>query len=189
VDRSIGASHYTLLASVSFYSNEHPFQSPGFNDFWQIGVRDPGQEGTTILKQDNRNDGGVFVFGSSATNTSTAPASAAGFATNGPSPYGVTGFRDFSLSWIPTESGTGDVFFRISDVGDTAVDSAILFDSVALLEDPPLFLLQAGDTLTRTTSDRCSADRTPCDLRSAPRDRRAGGRAWPARCSARPIAI
>lgn len=144
---------YTILARVSFYSNEHPFQSPGFNDYWQIGVRDPGQEGTTILKQENRNDGGVFVFGSSATNTSTAPASAAGFATNGPDAYGVTGFRDFSLSWIPTESGTGDVFFRISDVDDTAVDSAILFDSVALMEDPPLFFLRTGESLTRTTSD------------------------------------
>ncbi len=146
-----GGKLYTLLASVSFYSNEHPSQSSGFNDFWQIGVRNPGQDGTTVLKQENRND--VFVFGSTAANTSTAPGSAGGFTTNGPGSYGVTGFRDFSLSWIPTGSGTGDVFFRVSDVGDTAVDSAILFDNVALLEDPPLFLLQAGDTLTRTTSD------------------------------------
>jgi len=146
-----GGKLYTLFARVSFYSNEHPFQGSGFNDFWRIGVRNPGDEALTVLKQENRND--VFVLGSTAANTSTAPASAAGFTTNGPGAYGVTGFRDFSLNWTPTASGSGDVFFLVSDVGDTSVDSAIFFDNVALLEDPPLFFLRAGQTLTRTTTE------------------------------------
>jgi hypothetical protein len=141
---------YTLLGTVSFYSNEHPFEDPVFNDFWQFGFR---QGEMTVQKQENRNDLGVFVFGSTATNTSTAPAGAAGFTTNGPAEYGVTGFRNFSLSFTPTETGVGEVFFRVSDVGDTGVDSAIFFDAVALLEDPPLFFLRPGETLVRTTSE------------------------------------
>ncbi|MGH7365600.1 MAG: FecR domain-containing protein, partial [Candidatus Rokuibacteriota bacterium] len=146
-----GGKLYTILANVRFYSNEHPNQLKGFNDAWQIGVRHPGQYGTTVLKEETRND--VFTFQSTAENTSTEPASAAGFTTNGPGPYGVTEARDFSLSWTPTESGAGDLFFSIFDVGDTGVDSAILIDNVAVLEDPPLFFVQAGETLTRTTTE------------------------------------
>jgi len=144
-----GGKLYTILASVSFYSNEHPSQNAVYNDFWQIGVRNPGQNEGTVLKQENRND--VFVAGSTATNTSTALASAGGFQTNGPFAYGVTGFRDFSLQWTPSASGVGDLFLLVSDVTDSAVDSAILFDNIMVLEDPPLFFLQAGQSLTPTT--------------------------------------
>ncbi len=145
-----GGKLYTILASVSFYSNEHPSQSTVYNDFWQIGVRNPGQNEGTVLKQENRND--VFVAGNTTTNTSTAPANAGGFQTNGPSAYGVTGFRDFSLQWTPGASGVGDLFLLVSDVTDSSVDSAILFDNITVLEDPPLFFLQAGQSLTPTTS-------------------------------------
>lgn len=142
-----GGKLYTILASVSFYSNEHPNQSPGFNDFWQIGVRNPGQSVTTTLKRENRSD--VFTFLDTSVNTATAPASAAGYTANGPFPYGVTGFRDFSLQWTPTASGVADLSFLVSDVLDTNVDSAILIDSVAVLEDPPLFFVNAGEALRR----------------------------------------
>jgi hypothetical protein len=145
-----GGKLYTILASISFYSNEHPSESTGFNDFWQIGVRNPAQTEGTVLKQENRND--VFVAGNTTTNTSTAPASAGGFTTNGPAAYGVTGFRDFSLQWTPGTSGVGDLFLLVSDVGDSAVDSAILLDKIAVLEDPPLFFLRAGQSLTPTTN-------------------------------------
>ena len=145
-----GGKLYTILASISFYSNEHPSQSTSFNDFWQIGVRNPAQTEGTVLKQENRND--VFVAGNTTTNTSTAPASAGGFTTNGPAAYGVTGFRDFSLQWTPGTSGVGDLFLLVSDVGDSAVDSAILLDKITVLEDPPLFFLRAGQSLTPTTS-------------------------------------
>ena len=146
-----GSKLYIVQASVSFYSDEHPFQDPVFNDTWQIAARSPGQVGTTLLKQETRAD--VFPAGSTSVNTSTAPATGGGFTTNGPAPYGVTGFRDFSLQWTPTGTGVGDLIFTIFDVGDTAVDSAILIDNVAVLEDPPLYFLRAGSTMTRTTSE------------------------------------
>jgi hypothetical protein len=146
-----GGKLYIVQASVSFYSNEHPFQGPGFNDTWQITARSPGQTGTTLLKQEARTD--VFTPGNTTVNTATAPASGGGFTTNGPAPYGLTGFRDLTLQWTPTSTGAGELAFRIFDVGDTAVDSAILIDNVAVLEDPPLYFLRAGDTLTRTTSE------------------------------------
>lgn len=146
-----GGKLYIVKASISFYSDEHPFQSPAFNDTWQIAARSPGQNGTTLLKQETRSD--VFTAGSTSTNTSTAPASGGGFTTNGPGPYGVTGFRDFKLQWMPTASGAGDLLFTVFDVGDAAVDSAILIDNVAVLEDPPLYFLRAGDTMTRSTSE------------------------------------
>src|SRR5689334_19955103 len=146
-----GGKLYIVQASVSFYSDEHPNQSSIFNDTWTISTRSPGQTGTTLLKQEARND--VFTLGNTTLNTSTVPASGSGFVTNGPSPYGVTGFRDFSLQWTPTASGTGELLFSIFDVGDSSVDSAILIDNVAVLEDPPLYFLRAGDALTRTTSE------------------------------------
>ena len=146
-----GGKLYIVQASVSFYSDEHPSQPAGFNDTWQITARSPGQTATTLLKQETRAD--VFPAGNTTVNTATAPASGGGFTTNGPSPYGLTGFRDLTLQWTPTSTGAGELAFRIFDVGDTAVDSAILIDSVAVLEDPPLYFLRAGDTLTRTTSE------------------------------------
>ena len=146
-----GGKLYIVQASVSFYSNEHPSQSSIFNDTWTIGTRSPGQTGTTLLKQETRTD--VFTPGNTTVNTSTAVASGGGFVTNGPAAYGVTGFRDFSLQWTPTASGTGELLFSVFDVGDTSVDSAILIDNVAVLEDPPLYFLRAGDTMTRTTSE------------------------------------
>jgi len=146
-----GGKLYIVQASVSFYSDEHPNQSSIFNDTWTISTRSPGQTGTTLLKQEARND--VFTLGNTTVNTSTVPASGGGFATNGPSPYGMTGFRDFSLQWTPTASGTGELLFSIFDVGDSSVDSAILIDNVAVLEDPPLYFLRAGDTLSRSTSE------------------------------------
>ena len=146
-----GGKLYTVLASVNFLSNEHPFQGPGFDDTWQISARSPGETSFTLLKQETRNS--VFIQGNTSVNTSTAPASGAGFATTGPAAYGVTGFRDFSLPWTPTGSGTADLAFNIFDVGDASVDSAILIDQVAILEDPPLYLVRSGETLTRTTSE------------------------------------
>lgn len=146
-----GGKLYIVQASVSFYSDEHPSQSAGFNDTWQITARSPGQTATTLLKQETRAD--VFPVGNTSVNTATAPASGGGFTTNGPGPYGLTGFRDLTLQWTPTSTGAGELAFRIFDVGDTSVDSAILIDNVTVLEDPPLYFLRAGDTLTRTTSE------------------------------------
>jgi hypothetical protein len=146
-----GGKLYIVQASVSFYSDEHPGQPLLFNDTWTISTRSPGQTGTTVLKQETRAD--VFTLNNTSANTSTAIASGGGFVTNGPSAYGVTGFRDFSLQWTPTTSGTGELLFSIFDVGDSSVDSAILIDNVAVLEDPPLYFLRAGDTLSRTTSE------------------------------------
>ena len=146
-----GGKLYIVQASVSFYSDEHPSQSAGFNDTWQITARSPGQTATTLLKQETRTD--VFPVGNTTVNTSTAVASGGGFTTNGPGPYGLTGFRDLTLQWTPTSTGAGELAFRIFDVGDTAVDSAILIDNVVVLEDPPLYFLRAGDSMTRTTSE------------------------------------
>src|SRR6185437_3123743 len=68
-----GGKLYIVQASVSFYSDEHPSQSAGFNDTWTISTRSPGQSGTTLLKQEARTD--VFTPGSTGVNTSTSAAS------------------------------------------------------------------------------------------------------------------
>ena len=160
-----GGKLYIVQASVSFYSDEHPSQSASFNDTWQITARSPGQTATTLLKQETRAD--VFPAGNTSVNTATAPASGGGFTTNGPGPYGLTGFRDLTLQWTPTSTGAGELAFRIFDVGDTAVDSAILIDNVAVLEDPPLYFLRAGDKRRYSMPTTCSntswiTGRKPC---------------------------
>ena len=147
-----GGKLYIVQASVSFYSNEHPDQGAQYNDTWTISALGPGQATPTVLKQERRTD--VFIPNNTSVNTSNVPVSGGGFSAPSISTfYGVTGFRDFSLQWTPTASGTGELLFSIFDVGDSSVDSAILIDNVAVLEDPPLYFLRAGDTLSRATSE------------------------------------
>src|SRR6266851_2879433 len=83
--------------------------------------------------------------------------SVAGFSAGGDCPtcgWGYTGFKTLTFSWLaPAKSGEASLVFELGDVGDTAYPSGVLIDEVSVLQDPPLYLVQGGATLTRTSSD------------------------------------
>jgi FecR-like protein len=149
-----------LRLKYNFLSNEFPTQSAAFNDTFQIRLLDPGSGTPIQVAQETHN--------TSFTPNSVSPetATAGGFTIGTGS--GVTGFKNVSFSFTPTESGSAQLVFDIFDVGDTGVDSAALIDSVSILTDPPLFFVKKGETLTRTQTEpllRLSA--TPSTFDSA----------------------
>jgi hypothetical protein len=146
---------YTVKATYNFVSNEYPYwvnlyggHSP-FNDAMDIKIKGPGGQ-TTLLSDLQVN--GAFSPGQ----VSTQHVSAAGFNAGGDCPtcgWGYTGFKVISFSWLAPSSGEASLLFEVGDVGDANFASGLLIDDVAVLEDPPLFLLQGGKNLVRTSTD------------------------------------
>src|SRR5215813_9195787 len=146
---------YTVKATFNFVSNEYPFwvnlaanNSP-FNDAMGISVKGPGGQ-TTQLTQLQVNS----AF--SPTQVSTQNVSVAGFTAGGDCAtcgWGFTGFKTVSFSWLAPSSGEAALVFEVGDVGDVLFPSGVLVDDVSVLQDPPLFLLQGGQNLVRTSTD------------------------------------
>src|SRR5215468_757990 len=144
---------YTVKATFNFVSNEYPFwvSLPGnpFNDAMGISVKGPGGQ-TTQLTQLQVNS----AF--SPTQVSTQNVSVAGFTAGGDCAtcgWGYTGFKTVSFSWLAPSSGDAALLFEVGDVGDTEFPSGLLIDDVSVVQDPPLFLLQGGKNLVRTSTD------------------------------------
>src|SRR5262245_848359 len=144
---------YTVKATFNFVSNEYPFwvSQPGnpFNDAMGISVKGPGGQ-TTQLTQLQVNS----AF--SPTQVSTQKVSVAGFTAGGDCEtcgWGYTGFKTVSFSWLAPSSGDAALVFEVGDVGETAFPSGLLIDDVFVVQDPPLFLLQGGKNLVRTSPD------------------------------------
>ena len=130
----------------NFLSNEFPDQDAIFNDTFRVRLVDPGAPAqSTLVAQETR----ATSFSDSTKSPETA--TAGGFTiTQG---NGVTGFKDVSVPFTATGSGSAQLIFDIFDVGDTSVDSAALIDSVSILTDPPLFFVKQGETLARTHTE------------------------------------
>src|SRR5215467_6868974 len=146
---------YTVKATFNFVSNEYPFWvnqfggSNPFNDAMGISVKGPGGQ-TTQLTQLQVNS----AF--SPTQVSTQNVSVAGFTAGGDCAtcgWGFTGFKKVSFSWLAPSSGEAALVFEVGDVGDTQFPSGVLVDDVSVVQDPPLFLLQGGKNLVRTSTD------------------------------------
>src|SRR5215467_9654376 len=145
---------YTVKATFNFVSNEYPFwvnQVGGnpFNDAMGISVKGPGGQ-TTQLTQLQVNS----AF--SPKQVSTQNVSVAGFTGGGDCAtcgWGYTGFKTVSFSWLAPSSGNAALLFEVGDVGDTEFPSGLLIDDVSVVQDPPLFLLQGGKNLVRTSTD------------------------------------
>ena len=151
----VGGSLYTVKATYNFVSNEYPYwvnlyngQSP-FNDAAEIRIKGPGGQ-TTQVTQLQAN--GAF----SPNQVSTQVVNLAGFSAGGDCQtcgWGYTGFKTVSFSWLAPDSGEASLIFEVGDVGDTVFPSGLLIDDVTVMGDPPLFLLQGGKNLVRTSTD------------------------------------
>jgi hypothetical protein len=150
-----GGTLYTIKATYNFVSNEYPYwvdlyggKSP-FNDTFDIRVKGPNGQSTTLTTE--------------AVNTAFTPGqvssqnvSAAGFSAGGSCAtcsWGFTGYKQVAFSWLAPESGIASLLFEIGDVGDVNFASGVLLDSVSIPEDPPLYLIQGGQALARTSLD------------------------------------
>jgi hypothetical protein len=58
-----------------------------------------------------------------------------------------------TTQWVPESSGSATLSFDVFDRGDTIFDSAALVDAASVAQDPPLYFLRRGDTLTRTQTE------------------------------------
>jgi hypothetical protein len=134
-----------LRLKYNFLSNEFPTQSTIFDDTFRVQLLDPGSATPIQVAQETRN--------TSFTPTSVSPetASAGGFTIF--QNNGVTGFKDVLFPYTPGASGSAQLVFDITDVGDSGVDSAALIDSVSILTDPPLYFVKKGDTLSRSQTE------------------------------------
>jgi hypothetical protein len=138
-----GNALYVIKGTYNFLSNEFPTQSTAFDDRFEASVKDPaGNVTPTLLALERRN----VSFSPSSVSPETA--SAGGFTID--QGNGVTGFKSFTKSWVPTTSGQATLTFQVGDVGDTNVQSAVLLDDVSILLDPPRYFVGAGDVLTST---------------------------------------
>lgn len=128
----------TLLIkfNYNFFSNEFPFQSTSFNDFFEAKLTDSAGS-TTQLAFESRN--------SSTFTLATTSMSAGGFTLA--SGNGFTGFKSASKT-VVASSGLATLSFEVADVSDSVVDSAALIDAVVVTQDPPLYLVRDGQTLT-----------------------------------------
>jgi len=131
---------YRLLASYNFLSNEYPGRSTTFDDRLTISVID-GVGATVFQRTESRN--------TSFTPSTVSPetATAGGFTILAGS--GVTGWKQIDQTIVSTGNGLDGILFSITDVGDGIRDSAVLVDAVAILLDPPLYLLRDGSALSR----------------------------------------
>ncbi len=138
-----GNSLYVIKGTYNFLSNEFPSQATTFDDRFEASIKDPaGTVNPTLLALERRN----VSFSPSTVSPETA--SAGGFTIS--QGNGVTGFKSFTKSWVPTMSGQATLTFQVGDVGDTNVQSAVLLDALSILLDPPRYFLGAGDSLTST---------------------------------------
>jgi hypothetical protein len=150
-----GGTLYTVKATYNFVSNEYPYWvnlfggSNPFNDATEIRIKGPGGQ-TTQLTELQVN--GAF----SPTQVSTQNVSVGGFTAGGDCPtcgWGYTGFKVVSFSWLAPSSGEASIVFEVGDVADAFFASGLLIDDVSVAQDPPLFLLQGGQSLVRTSTN------------------------------------
>ena len=146
---------YTIKATYNFVSNEYPYwvtlfagNSP-FNDTFDIRVKGPNGQSATLTTE-------TVNTAFTPNQVSTQVASAAGFSAGGSCPtcgWGFTGFKQVAFSWLASESGVASLIFEIGDVGDANFASGVLLDAISIPEDPPLYLVRAGESVTRTSLD------------------------------------
>src|SRR5215472_9231392 len=146
---------YTIKATYNFVSNEYPYwvnlfggNSP-FNDTFDIRVKGPNGQSVTLTTE-------TVNTAFTPNQVSTQGVSAAGFSAGGSCPtcgWGFTGFKQVAFSWLAPESGVASLIFEIGDVGDANFASGVLLDAISIPEDPPLYLVRAGESVARTSLD------------------------------------
>jgi hypothetical protein len=139
-----GGSLFTIKVNYNFISNEFPDQ--GVDDVFRVRVADPS--GATSQ----------LAFESRSTSTfqaSSEVVSVLGFSTPHPPStlHGRTGFKLLTTQWVPETSGSAVLSFDVFNRFDTIYDSGALIDASSVVQDPPLYFLRRGDTLTRTQTD------------------------------------
>ena len=146
---------YTIKATYNFVSNEYPYWvnlfggSSPFNDTLDIRVKGPNGQSATLTTE-------TVNTAFTPNQVSTQGVSAAGFSAGGSCPtcgWGFTGFKQVAFSWLAPESGVASLIFEIGDVGDANFASGVLLDAISIPQDPPLYLVRSGESVTRTSLD------------------------------------
>jgi hypothetical protein len=144
---------YTVKATYNFISNEYPYwvtlyggNSP-LNDTFDVKLKAPSGTIAPLFTQTVNN---AFT----PNQVSQQPVHVAGFSAGGGCTtcgWGFTGFQTLAFSWQAPSSGQASLIFEVGDVGDLFFPSGVMIDAVSVFQDPPLYLVQGGATLTRTS--------------------------------------
>jgi hypothetical protein len=128
------SSIVTVSAKGALFSNEFPVftgQQSVFNDRFRVTLRDSSGQTFTLF------DLGVNDVDFVASTGGTAGA----FTLN--SGGGETQFETGTVT-VVAANGPATLSASVSNVSDTANDSAFIIDAVAVIQDPPLFFFQSG---------------------------------------------
>ena len=167
-----GNTLYVVKTTYNFFSNEFPTQHTIFDDRLELSVADPAGN-AQVLALERRNTS----FTSSTVSPQTA--SAGGF-TIGQN-NGVTGFKTFTLNWVPSTTGQATYTAQVGDVADQGVQSAALLDQVEVFSDPPLYFVGAGNHLDSPgTAPLSSSSISPRPSTPSSRCAAVAGPRWPA---------
>ena len=147
----------TISGKVAFLSNEFPSVTGTgavFKDRYLFQITDSTNKAFTIL------DTTVADLNSQFT-ANPSSVTAAGFTLS--QGAGRTGFTDFGKKTFTIAEGKATLSFAVSNVSDSAVDSAFLLDAVLLTQDPPLFYITGGTfarsgALLALANDRLAVD-------------------------------
>ena len=142
----VSGKTYLIRFDYNFMSNEFPTQSTTFNDkFTATGKDFFSTAGDVTIVEESRNSS---TFKTDKGTLTSSGASTSGF-TNFELSSG-SGYTDWKTAskTIQIETSAGTLEFKVVDVGDTAVNSAVLIDNVVVKEDPPLYEIFNGQSLT-----------------------------------------
>ena len=152
---------YLITFDYLFMSNEFPIQSTTFNDtFTAKGISLGSGGGDVTIVTESRNSSTFktdkpTIISNGSTDTSFSNftltsgngyVDCAGSCANDDS-GNATKFKTASKTVQP-DTTSGTLEFKIIDVGDTSVDSAVLIDNVVVKLAPPLYEVFNGQSLT-----------------------------------------
>lgn len=153
---------YLVTFHYLFMSNEFPDKATTFNDKFTATAKGLGPDGGNIeIVTESRNGSSFKTDKASITSSGATTSGFSNFTLSSGNGYvdcasscakddsgNVTAFKTASKT-IQTESVTsGTLEFKVEDVGDAVVDSAVLIDNVVVKQDPPLYEVFNGQSLT-----------------------------------------
>ncbi len=151
---------YLITFDYLFMSNEFPTQSTTFNDtFTAKGIGIGGNGGDVTIATESRSSSTFKTDKPSITSSGSTDNSFSNFTLSSGNGYvdcagscanddsgNATKFKTASKTVQP-DTTSGTLEFKIIDVGDTSVDSAVLIDNVVVKLDPPLYEVFNGQSL------------------------------------------
>ena len=129
---------YKITFDYLFMTNEFPHEATTFNDKFTATAKGLGPDGgNTEIITESRNSSTFKTDKGKLTSSGSNDSGFSNFELS--SGNGYTDWKTASKTVQSENVTSGTLEFKIIDVGDTVVDSAVLIDNVVVKKDPPLY--------------------------------------------------